>query len=50
MPYEVKGLVVAKLSWFDPISFVAMNSSTLLYFTKLSGKSLDFNFLVGNPP
>ena len=46
--YEVKGLVAAKLSWVDPASFAAMESDThLLYFTKLSGKSRDFYFLVG---
>ena len=40
-----KGLVAAKLSWVDPTSFVAMNLNTgLFYFTKLSGKSLDFYF------
>ena len=43
MSYEVKDLVATKLSWVDPTSFVAMNSNTRLhYFTKLSGKSLDF--------
>ena len=47
MSSEVKGLVAAKLSWVDPTSFVAMNSNTLLDFTELSGKSLDFYFLVG---
>ena len=32
----------------DPVSFAAMESDThLLYFTKLSSKSFDFNFLVG---
>ena len=34
--------------WVDPASFAAMESdSHLLYFTKISGKSLDFYFLVG---
>ena len=47
MSCEVKGLVAAKSNWVDPTSFVAMNSNTLLYFTKLSGKSQDFYFLVG---
>ena len=46
--YEVSGLVAAKLSWIDPASFVAMElDSHLLYLTKLSGKSLDTNFIVG---
>ena len=46
--YEVQGLVVAKISWVDPTSFVAMNSNArLLHFTKLSEKSIDFYFLVG---
>ena len=46
--YEVKGLVAAKLSWVDPASFAAMESDPHhLYFTKLSGKSRDFYFLVG---
>ena len=46
--YEVYGLVAAKLSWVDPTSFAAVESDThLLYFTKLSGKSQDFYFLVG---
>ena len=41
------GLVAAKLSWVDPASFADMESNTrLLYITKLSGKSLDFYFLV----
>ena len=48
MSCEVKGHVAAKLSWVDPTIIVAMNSNTLiLYVTKLSGKSLDFNCLVG---
>ena len=38
----------AKLSWVDPPNFVAMKSNVhLRYSTKLSGKSIDFNFLVG---
>ena len=46
--YEVYGLVAAKLSWVDPAIFAAMESDMhLLYFTKLSGKSQDFYFLVG---
>ena len=46
--YEVQDLVAAKLSWVDPASFAAMESDThILYFTKLSGKSQDFYFLVG---
>ena len=46
--YDVYGLVTAKLGWVDPASFAVMESDThLLYFTKLSGKSLDFYFLVG---
>ena len=46
--YEVYGLVAARLSWVDPASFAAVESDThLLYFTKLSGKSQDFYFLVG---
>ena len=46
--YEVYGLVAAKLSWVDPAIFAAIESDTyLLYFTKLSGKSQDFYFLVG---
>ena len=47
MSCEVKGLVVVQLSWIDPTSFVAMNSNTLLYFTKHSEKPLDFYFLIG---
>ena len=40
--------VAAKLSWVDPASFVAMELHMhLLYSTKLSGKSIDFYFLVG---
>ena len=40
--------MAAKLSWVDPASFAAMESDThFLYFTKLSGKSRDFYFLVG---
>ena len=47
MSCEIKALV-AKLGWVDPTSLVAMNLNTLLlYFTKLSGKSLDFYLLVG---
>ena len=39
---------MAKISWVDPTSFVAMNSNArLLHFTKLSEKSIDFYFLVG---
>ena len=39
---------MANLSWVYPVSFVAMGSDThLLYFTKLSRKSLDFYFLLG---
>ena len=48
MSYALLGLVAAKLSWVDPSSFVAINSSTcLLCFTRLSRKSSDFYFLVG---
>ena len=47
MSCEIKGRAAAKLSWVDPTNFVTMNSNTLLYFTKLSGKSLDFYILVG---
>ena len=40
--------MAAKLSWVDPASFAAIESDThFLYFTKLSGKSRDFYFLVG---
>ena len=46
--YEISGLIAAKLSWVDPTNFAAVESDMhLLYFTKLSGKSLDFYFLVG---
>ena len=39
---------MAKLSWVDPISLMAIElDAHLLYFTKLSEKSLDFYFLVG---
>ena len=39
---------MAKLSWVDPTSFEAVKFDTpLLYFTKFSGKYLDFYFLVG---
>ena len=38
---------MAKLSWVGPASFAAMEPDThLLYFTKRSGKSRDFYFLV----
>ena len=51
MFYDVIGLIAAKLSWVDPTRFVAVHSNTrLLYFTKLSGKSIDCNFLVGTHP
>ena len=40
-----------KIKLVDPTRFVAMHSNTrLLYFTKLSGKSIDRNFLVGTHP
>ena len=39
---------MAKLTWVDPSSFVAMELDMhLLNFTKLSRKFLDFYFLVG---
>ena len=39
---------MAKLTWVDPSSFVAMELDMhLLNLTKLSGKFLDFYFLVG---
>ena len=40
---------MAKLILVDPASFAAMElDAHLLYFTKLSGKSLDFYFLMGS--
>ena len=45
-PKVVLIIIAVQLSWIDPTSFVAMNSNTLLYFTKHSGKPLDFHFLM----